>query len=80
MLLKGVGAGISPSRMKNNTCQRVEELLASQRPTCISVVANSWKGSPQTAASTCGLRCLWEERGESTASFQGQPPKIFGDY
>ena len=49
MLLKGVGAGISPSRMKNNTCQRAEELLASQRPTCISVVANSWKGSPQTA-------------------------------
>ena len=49
MLLKGVGAGgISPSRMKNNTCQRAEE-LASQRPLCISVVANCWKGSPQTA-------------------------------
>ena len=41
-------AAFHRGRMKNKTCQRAEELLASQQPTCTSVVATSWKDSPQT--------------------------------
>ena len=45
----GEEGGMSPSGMKSNTSQR-------QRPTCTSVVATSWKGSPQTADPGQSLR------------------------